>query len=125
MKILVTGAAGLIGSHLCDILINKDHEVTGIDDLSYGNVRNLHSKINFIEDKVENIFKYEERYDVIYHLASLKKVWDGSIYSSDVMLTNFLMTDAITKKALRDGSKLIISFFISKQLLNPSAISKA
>ena len=109
MKILVTGAAGLIGSHLCDILINKDHEVTGIDDLSYGNVRNLHSKINFIEDKVENIFKYEERYDVIYHLASLKKVWDGSIYSSDVMLTNFLMTDAITKKALRDGSKLIFA----------------
>ena len=34
MKILVTGAAGLIGSHLCDILVNKGHKVTGIDNLS-------------------------------------------------------------------------------------------
>ena len=109
MKILVTGAAGLIGSHLCDILVNKGHKVTGIDNLSFGNIDNINKNINFIKDKVQNIFQYTDKYDVIYHLASLKKVWDGSIYSSDVMLENFNMTQTITSKALVDNAKLIFA----------------
>ena len=96
MKILVTGAAGLIGSHLCDILVNKGHKVTGIDNLSFGNIDNINKNINFIKDKVQNIFQYTDKYDIIYHLASLKKVWDGSIYSSDVMLENFKEDSDIT-----------------------------
>ena len=72
MKILVTGAAGLIGSHLCDILVNKGHKVTGIDNLSFGNIDNINKNINFIKDKVQNIFQYTDKYDIIYHLASLK-----------------------------------------------------
>ena len=109
MKILVTGAAGLIGSHLCDILVNKGHKVTGIDNLSFGNIDNINKNINFIKDKVQNIFQYTDKYDIIYHLASLKKVWDGSIYSSDVMLENFNMTQVITSKALVDNAKLIFA----------------
>ena len=109
MKILVTGAAGLIGSHLCDILVNKGHKVTGIDNLSFGNIDNINKNINFIKDKVQNIFQYTDKYDIIYHLASLKKVWDGSIYSSDVMLENFNMTQTITSKALVDNAKLIFA----------------
>ena len=109
MKILVTGAEGLIGSHLCDILVNKGHKVTGIDNLSFGNIDNINKNINFIKDKVQNIFQYTDKYDIIYHLASLKKVWDGSIYSSDVMLENFNMTQVITSKALVDNAKLIFA----------------
>ena len=109
MKILVTGAAGLIGSHLCDILVNKGHKVTCIDNLSFGNIDNINKNINFIKDKVQNIFQYTDKYDIIYHLASLKKVWDGSIYSSDVMLENFNMTQVITSKALVDNAKLIFA----------------
>jgi len=41
MKCLVTGAAGFIGSHLCDRLIEDGHDVVGIDDLSNGKVNNL------------------------------------------------------------------------------------
>ena len=70
MKILVTGAAGLIGSHLCDILVNKGHKVTGIDNLSFGNIDNINKNINFIKDKVQNIFQYTDKYDIIYHLAA-------------------------------------------------------
>ena len=109
MKILVTGAAGLIGSHLCDILVNKGHKVTGIDNLSFGNIDNINKNINFIKDKVQNIFQYKDKYDIIYHLSSLKKVWDGSIYSYDVMLENFNMTQVITSKALVDNAKLIFA----------------
>lgn len=41
MKCLVTGAAGFIGSHLCDLLLASEHEVLGIDDLSTGRESNL------------------------------------------------------------------------------------
>jgi len=41
MKCLVTGAAGFIGSHLCDLLLSAGHDVLGIDDLSTGRESNL------------------------------------------------------------------------------------
>ena len=43
MRTLVTGGAGYIGSHLVDRLVHLNHEVTVIDDLSTGNLTNLHS----------------------------------------------------------------------------------
>lgn len=109
MKIIVTGAAGLIGSHLCDIMLQDGHEVTGIDDLSYGDVKNIPQGVDFIQGLVENLPQYEGKWDVIYHLASWKKVWDGSILSSDVMSVNFAMTQAVVDRALADGSKLVFA----------------
>ena len=46
MRILVTGCAGLIGSHLVDNLIESGYEVVGIDNLSYGSLNNLCNVIN-------------------------------------------------------------------------------
>jgi nucleoside-diphosphate-sugar epimerase len=39
--VLVTGAAGFLGSHLCDALLARGHRVVGVDDLSHGNSGNL------------------------------------------------------------------------------------
>ena len=47
MKVLVTGAAGLIGSHLCDELLVMGCEVVGVDNLSYGNLDNLKESLSF------------------------------------------------------------------------------
>jgi len=52
MNILVTGSAGLIGSHLVDSLLRKNHHVVGIDNLSYG------SKKNLIEAETNNNFTF-------------------------------------------------------------------
>ena len=56
MKILVTGGAGFIGSNLCDYLVENNHKVVVIDDLSTGHLSNLSlaiSSIEFYNDKIE------------------------------------------------------------------------
>ena len=78
MKILITGGAGFVGSHLADRLINDGHDITVIDDLStgrYSNVEHLEGKPNFrlIIDTVLNAAIMEElirESDRVYHMAS-------------------------------------------------------
>jgi UDP-glucose 4-epimerase len=78
MKILITGGAGFIGSHLADKLIAQGHEITVIDDLStgrYSNVAHLEDTPNFrlIIDTVLNEKLMEElirETDRVYHMAS-------------------------------------------------------
>ena len=75
MKILVTGGAGFIGSHLVDLLIGKNHEVAIIDNLSTGRRENINPKAKFLEaditdfEKIEEIFQ-NEKPEVVYHFAA-------------------------------------------------------
>ena len=107
MNILITGGAGLIGSHLCDTLLQKKHYVTIMDNLSFG--RHVNPRATFIDKDVRDLDSHIIPYDIIYHLASLKKVWDGSINSSEVMDVNYDMTRAVVDKALHDNSRLIFA----------------
>ena len=78
MKILITGGAGFVGSHLADKLIAEGHEITVIDDLStgrYSNVEHLEDRDDFrlIIDTVLNERLMEElvrETDRVYHMAS-------------------------------------------------------
>ncbi|MGA1149357.1 MAG: NAD-dependent epimerase/dehydratase family protein, partial [Ilumatobacteraceae bacterium] len=57
MRILVTGGAGYIGSHLIDRLLELHHDVVVLDDLSTGNVANLRRampNIRFVKDTILN-----------------------------------------------------------------------
>lgn len=72
MRILVTGGAGFLGSHLCDRLIADGNEVTVIDNLFTGRKQNIahllgHPKFEFVRHDVIDPFKYEV--DQIYNLA--------------------------------------------------------
>lgn len=74
MKVLVTGGAGFIGSHIVDALVEEEHEVCIIDNLSTGRRENLNDAARFynidIRDKgVLDIFKLE-RFDVVIHEAA-------------------------------------------------------
>jgi UDP-glucose 4-epimerase len=74
LKILVTGGAGFIGSHIVDALLAKGHDIVVLDDLSSGTVKNLPKRIRFIKldvrsNNISTLF-LEERFDVVYHLAA-------------------------------------------------------
>ena len=82
MKIIVTGGAGFIGSHLVDALLGLDHEVTAIDNLSIGRVENIKHNLDnpnfsFVKadiidfDSIEAFFK---KTDWVFHLAALADI---------------------------------------------------
>ena len=82
-KILVTGGAGFIGSHLCDHLVRDGHELVVVDDLSSGklsNIAHLEDRITFIHDSVINLRVHAdvlEGITRIYHLAALISGYDS------------------------------------------------
>lgn len=75
MRILVTGGAGFIGSHIVDALIDRGHRVTVLDNLSSGQETNLNRRAKFIkgditnQKKLESVFKRVEP-EAIFHLAA-------------------------------------------------------
>jgi UDP-glucose 4-epimerase len=76
MRVLVTGGAGYIGSHLVDRLVALGHSVKVLDDLSTGNIANLaqsRGEINFIESSILNgelVNKLVKETDSVFHLAA-------------------------------------------------------
>ncbi|SNQ60211.1 UDP-glucuronic acid decarboxylase family protein [Candidatus Methanoperedens nitratireducens] len=74
MKALVTGGAGFLGSHLCDLLLAEGHEVICVDSIITGNERNIAhiktSEFSFIKHNVTEPLYLDGKIDLIFHLAS-------------------------------------------------------
>jgi dTDP-glucose 4,6-dehydratase len=76
MRILITGGAGFIGSHLCDYLLESGHDVIAMDNLSTGSTDNIahlavRERFSFIKHNVTNYIYVEGGLDAVLHLASL------------------------------------------------------
>jgi len=75
MRILITGAAGFLGSHLCDQLLAQGHEVIGMDNFITGSKENLahlagNEKFSFIRHDVANFLFVPGKVDAVMHFAS-------------------------------------------------------
>ena len=82
MKCLVTGGAGFIGSHLCELLLENGHEVIALDNLQVGRLRNLdliqsNPNFRFLECDVSELDQIEDSFvgvEWVFHLAGLADI---------------------------------------------------
>ncbi|MDT2293821.1 NAD-dependent epimerase/dehydratase family protein [Paenibacillus larvae] len=97
MKILVTGGAGFIGSHVVDAYIQEGYEVVVVDILSTGTLLNVHPKAKFyqvdIRSKELNRVFDEERPDIVNHHAAQKSVpksWEDPMLDADINILGLM-----------------------------------
>ena len=115
MKILITGGAGFIGSHLAERLVKEGHEVYVWDDLSSGQGMGLFGEVYFKNIDVQEAFKewafFDSflNFDQIYHLACpASPVW----YQKDpvkTMLTNVVGTNNMLRVAKETGARILLT----------------
>lgn len=117
MKMLVTGGAGFIGSHLVEKLLELDHEVTAVDDLSTGNINNLvgvreNPRFSFVYDNVRNAETMHlliERCDAVFHLAAavgVQLIVDRPVHTIE---TNIHGTEVVLAVANKFRKKVLIA----------------
>ena len=74
-RVLITGAAGFLGSHLCDLFLSKGYEVIGMDNLITGDLKNINhlegaTDFSFVQHDVTDYVEVEGPLDYIMHFAS-------------------------------------------------------
>jgi len=115
-KVLLTGVAGMIGSHLLDQLMERGYDVIGIDDLSYGTMDNISQHVgkpNFRFYRV-NVLDFEtlkilgRDVDTIAHLAAVKKISEAEP-AMPTLSVNVKGTENVLEVAKMWGSKVVFA----------------
>src|SRR5688572_865434 len=116
MRVLVTGGAGFIGSHLSEVLLERGHEVWALDDLSTGRLENLetfqrHPKFRFLEGDVTNsalVLGLVAQCDRVFHLAAavgVKYVLENPLRS---LLTNIRGSEVVLEACSQHGRRVVL-----------------
>ena len=112
-KALVTGGAGFIGSWLCDVLIGFGSEVTVVDDLSTGRMKNIdhltgNSKFKLIKSDVCG-FKTEDKFEVILHMAGHASPDEYQQHPIETLQTSALGTENMAELARKNDALLLFA----------------
>lgn len=113
-NILITGAAGFIGSHLCEFYLNKNCKVIGVDNLITGNKQNVSHLLNnvnfkFIEHDICKKLELNEKIDVILHFASPASPKNFIKYSMEILDVGSIGTKNILELAYKNNSKFLLA----------------
>ena len=104
-RVLVTGGAGFIGSHLVDRLMNEGHEITVLDNLSNGTLENMRSgRFVFVKGDLKDRLVVEanvDNFDLVFHFAANPEVHvgetDPSTHLNENVLATFNLLEAMRK----------------------------
>ena len=112
MRVLVTGGAGFIGSHIVDRLVQEGHKVSVIDNLSTGKTENLNREAEFYKLDIENpriekVLK-KEKPEVICHLAAQMDVRRSVADPAFDAKTNIIGMINLLEYAVRNGARKVI-----------------
>ncbi len=129
MRIAVTGGAGFIGSHLCDYLLSRGHNVTCLDNLSTGseeNVKPLLANPAFKlvrcdirdRDKIEQFFR-RDKIELVSHYAAVVGVNRTLENPKEVLEVNINGTVNVFEAALKCGCRKVVNISSSEVYGNP------
>ena len=128
MKILVTGGAGFVGTNLLiELSRNKSYKLFSIDNYCIGLKENHIEDVNYISDDVNNIFEYDEKYDIIFHLAALSRIQPSFDDPELTYRYNTTATLKVLEYARKNKSKVIYSGSSSRHhnpTISPYAMTK-
>lgn len=117
MRVLITGGAGFIGSHLCEAYLERGDEVLVLDDLSTGSIENIrhlrgHPHFHYTVDSVHNhpiVAELVDQCDVIVHLAAavgVKLIVESPVRTIE---TNVHGTEVVLAHANKKKKKVLIA----------------
>ncbi len=113
-RIVVTGAAGFLGSHLCDRLLARGDEVVGVDDLSTGRLDNLDQArssgaFSFVHQDVCEPIAVDGHVDAVVHMASPASPPEYLRLPIETLRVGSRGTEMAIGLALRSGARFVVS----------------
>src|SRR3990167_5795041 len=113
-RILITGGAGFIGSHLCDLLLSKGHQVICMDNLITGNLENIshlfeNPNFKFIKYDVTEYVYVKEKVDNILHFASPASPIDYLEYPIQTLKVGSLGTHKVLGLAKEKNARFLLA----------------
>ena len=113
MKILITGGAGYIGSHVSHLLVDRGYNITIIDSLLTGNKKLIPKKAKFINSDISNVKKInrilqKNKFDLVIHFAGLIRVDESVKFPRKYLNNNYEKTKIFLSICLKNGLKKLI-----------------
>lgn len=112
MRVLVTGGAGYIGSHVVALLLERDYEVIVVDNMEKGNSINLFSQARFIQGDIQDLGVLEKAFakpvDAVFHFAAWKAAGESMLQPGKYSLNNIAGSAQLLSFMEKAGTKRMI-----------------